>query len=58
MAELTKEKVLKLAIDFIADCNLFEANDDVDWIKASAFYNSGVADFAKAIIAEMEKGNG
>lgn len=55
MAELTKERILKLAIEFISDDGLFEAVGEAEWIKSTAFYNAGIADFTKALLQEMEK---
>ena len=58
MAELTKEKILQMASDYINDgASPFEALNDIEWLKAQLFYNTGINDFARAIAKEMEKSN-
>ena len=55
MANLTKEMILDMASEWLADSSTFEAIGDDNWLKAVLFYNTGVNDFARALIEEMEE---
>ena len=56
MAELTKEKILDLASEMIETTATFEClgeNED-NWLKAGLFYNTGINEFARALIRALE----
>ena len=55
MANLTKEKILDMASEWLADSSTFDSIGDDNWLKAVLFYNTGVNDFARALIKELEK---
>ena len=54
VANLTKEKILDMASEWLADASTFESINDDNWLKCVLFYNSGINDFARALIKEME----
>ena len=63
MAELTKEKILSVAHEIIGFWVPFEglnknAESDHEWLKAVLFFNTGVNEFAKALIKELEGKDG
>ena len=58
MAEITKEKILELASEAIADGSTFECIGDDAWLKAVLFYNTGINDFARMIIQRLVENNG
>lgn len=55
VTKLTKEKILEMASEFLADASTFESIGDDNWLKAVLFYNVGVNDFARVLIKELEK---
>ena len=55
MANLTKEMILDMASEWLADASTFECIGDDNWLKCVLFYNTGVNDFARALIKELEK---
>lgn len=55
MANLTKEKILDMASEWLADASTFESIGDDNWLKCVLFYNTGVNDFARALIKKMEE---
>lgn len=54
VANLTKEKILDMASEFLADAETFGEVNNPNWLAAVLFYNNGVNDFARVMIKEME----
>jgi hypothetical protein len=62
VSDLTKEKILAMVSETVASFEPYDAlggNDaDREWLTATLFYITGVNEFARAVIKEMESGNG